>query len=121
MKIKPFAKVAIAIYIFLTFIRFFTSLLNDQREENPTLIVYAQPCIETVLWCSDKAIPEYEAKYSWYRNEAYVELMHLNHYPFLEYTYYALIILWEILTILILATIIVMLLVWLKKRFFAKS
>lgn len=118
MRIKPVVKVAVCIYFFLTFIRFFTGLLNDQREENPTLILRAQPCVEYDFWGTDEAITAYEAKYNWYQNKAYVELLHMRHNLFLEYAYYALIMLWEFTTLLILVTIIVMLVVLLIKRLF---
>jgi len=90
------------IYLLLTVFGIFTALINDQREENPTLILKAVPTTEYYFKGADSDITFYENKYEWYKNNEYLEILHLHGNAVFTYIYIAVVWCWRIITIAII-------------------
>lgn len=69
--------IVVVVFVILTILRFFTACVDFQREEDPTVILKCAPTVQNVFYGSDKAIAEYSEKYEWYREEKYIEMIHL--------------------------------------------
>ena len=91
-------KLIVGIYVVLTIIKLFTANIYTQREEDPTIYIKVYPTISNTFGGSDREIEFYNRRYSWYKNQKYLELFHSNNYRAFEFAYSTLIIFWWIMS-----------------------
>ena len=91
-------RIGCILYLFLTIMRLFTASVCIQREEDPTIILKCIPTNEIAFGGADTEIQKQYEKHIWFKNDSFIDLIHLGKMEVVNDVYLFLMDAWLILT-----------------------
>lgn len=91
-------RIGCILYLLLTIMRLFTASACIQREEDPTIILKCIPTNEITFGGADTEIQKQYEKHIWFKNDSFIDLIHLGKMEVVNDVYLFLMDAWLILT-----------------------